>query len=105
MRPSNIVSLPRYRLLSTVTLNDRYARLWKGADLLTLSKPARLRLEWMIWYETQGRNALATCRHFGISPKTFHKWRKRYREDNLRTLEDKPRTPKRKRSREITPLQ
>ncbi len=74
------------------------------ADALKLSKEARQRLEWMIFYETRaGRNALATCRHFLISSKTFYKWLKRFDEKNLRTLEDGDKAPKNTRKREITP--
>ena len=72
------------------------------AEALRLSKTAKLRLEWMLWYEENGRNAFAASRHFGIAPKTFNKWRKIYREDNLHTLEDRSKAPKKKRERTLT---
>lgn len=81
---------------------SRAARLRQVAEVLALSKPARTRLEWMLWYEGHGRNALATGRHFGIAPKTFYKWRALFQEGNLRTLEDRSRAPHRKRQRETT---
>ncbi len=80
---------------------DRATRLRKVADLLALSKPAKTRLEWLLWYEANGRNVLATCRRFGISPKTFYKWRKVFRDDHLRSLEDRPKAPKARRTREL----
>ena len=69
-----------------------------------LSKQAKLRLRWMDYYHKTS-NAALTCRHFGISRKTFYYWLKRYNPYNLRTLEDKSRAPKHKRKPEITPLQ
>src|SRR5438552_11265723 len=104
MRPSNVMQRG-YTLLSTWAPQDIHTRERKVADILGLSKTARLRLEWMIWYRTNGRNALATSRHFGIAPKTFHKWRNLFREDNLRTLEDRPKTPKQRRRRQISSAQ
>jgi transposase len=35
----------------------------------------------------------ALCRHFGISRKTGHKWRARYRSEGASGLEDRPRAP------------
>ena len=62
---------------------------------VTLSRQARLHLEWMRFYETHGRNARLTCRHFGISPQTFYRWRRRYDPDRLTTLENRSCRPKR----------
>jgi transposase InsO family protein/transposase-like protein len=59
-----------------------------------LSKDAQLKLEWMIFYHTLGnKNALRTAQHFGINPKTLHKWKKRFKEGNLLTLEEASRKP------------
>jgi transposase InsO family protein len=60
-----------------------------------LSKEAKQRLKWMDYYERHGRNASLTCRYFGISRKTFYKWRARYDPRNLRRLESRPRRPHR----------
>jgi len=80
--------LPRIKLLST------HERWRKMAKLLKLSRPAGLRLEWMICYETTARkNASLTCRHFGISRKTFYTWKGRFNELNLRSLEDQSKAP------------
>ena len=60
-----------------------------------LSGQARRRLKWMDYYESHGHNARLTCRYFGISPQTFYRWRRRYHPNNLRTLEDRSRRPRR----------
>ena len=76
-----------YYLVPTVTLRSQAQRWRKQAKLLKLSKEARTRLEWFIYYETSAqRNALLTARHFGIAPKTFHTWKNRFDGKNLRTL-------------------
>jgi hypothetical protein len=58
------------------TCRDRY-ELWKGvANVLDFKAHERLRVEWMVFYYTAGNeNASLTAKHFGISRKTFHKWR------------------------------
>jgi len=69
----------------------------------TLSDKAQEKLEWIIFYETIGkRNALYTSSHFGINPKTLHKWLKRCNEKNLLTLEEKSRRPTKVRGWMIT---
>jgi len=70
----------------------RLARLPVG-----LPKQARQRLAVMDWYEAHGRNARLTCRHFGISPDTFYRWKRRFNPHNLRSLEDRPSRPRRRR--------
>lgn len=95
-----------YYLVPQITVHNRYERQRKQANLLTLSRQACLRLEWLIYYETKGeKNAQKTCRHFGIAPKTFYKWRKRFDGVNLRLLETESRAPNRTRKREMTPLE
>jgi transposase len=44
-------------------------------SLVELSKAAKHRLRIMEWYEAHGKNARLTCRHFGISPDTFYRWK------------------------------
>ncbi len=68
-----------------------------------LSREARGRLEWMLWYEGNGGNARATCRRFGVPPKTFYVWKKRFSDVNLRSLEDHSHRPHRVRTPTITP--
>ena len=60
-----------------------------------ISHEANARLKWFDYYERVGRNGRKTCRHFDISPDTFYRWKKRYRPDNLKTLEVRSRRPKR----------
>ena len=73
------------------------------AKVLHLSKAARHRLEWFIYYKTvANENARLTCRHFGLTPKTFYAWRKRYETGNLHTLEERPRATTRSRARYYT---
>jgi transposase InsO family protein len=69
-----------------------------------LSQEAKSRLKWMDYYQ-KTKNVSLTCRHFSISRKTFHKWKKVYDPYNLATLESGDRAPKKKRQREITPEQ
>lgn len=65
------------------------------ARIPELSKAARLRLKWIDYYNSHGRNARLTCRHFGISPQTFYRWKRRYELQGMRGLEDRPKRPKR----------
>jgi transposase InsO family protein len=75
----------------------------KQAKFLCLSKEAKNRLEWIIFYEAKAKkNTLLTCRHFAIAPKTFYKWKNRFDEKNLRTLESQSKAPISTRQREIT---
>jgi transposase-like protein len=52
-----------------------------------LSKEALIRLAWMDWYFSHGKNAEATCRHFSISKSVFYRWKGRFNKHNLTTLE------------------
>lgn len=71
-----------------------------------LSSKAQLKLEWIIFYNTVGRrNAIYTAKHFGINPKTLHKWKGRFNEKNLSSLEEQSRAPEKTRTRDISPLQ
>lgn len=73
---------------------------------MKLSRKACLRLEWLIYYHTKAqKNASLTCRHFNIPRQIFYYWFNRFKEDNLRSLEDRDKAPKRVRQREITSLQ
>ena len=65
------------------------------ARLREVSKEARLRLQWMDYYQTHGRNAALTCRHFGISRQTFYRWRRRYNAHWLPSLEARSHRPQR----------
>jgi len=101
-------SWPYFKFQETKLLN-KYQRWLKVATILKISKTAKLRLKWIIYYYNQAEmNASKTACHFGISRKTFHKWFKVFDEDNLYTLyllEDASRAPKHARRREITPIE
>jgi len=88
------------------TASIYHARLphqWKlermSADIL--SKEARRRLAWMDYYRKRG-NARLTCRHFGISPTTFHKWYGRFKREGLQGLEDRSKAPIKRRTSKVT---
>lgn len=71
----------------------------------SLSKEAKLRLKWFDFYFTHGKNAELTCRHFGISKRTFYKWKERYNPFQLESLESHSRRPKTFRRSKIPPSQ
>jgi transposase InsO family protein len=87
---------------------DRYET-WRGvADLLGFKAQERLRVEWMVFYYTVGKeNATLTAQHFGISRKTFHKWLKRFQDSkyNVQSLGNQPKAPHHKRKWEVTLIQ
>ena len=66
-------------------------RLARG--VVELNKQARLRLQWMDYYQAHGRNAALTCRHFGISRQTFYRWRRRYDPHRLESQEERSHWP------------
>ncbi len=94
-----------YRLVPGVprVLLDDAVRWRRQAEALGLSKGARTRLEWFIWYEGHGQDASLTSRRFGVCRKTFWKWDRRFDRKDLRTLEERSRAPQHVREKEITP--
>ena len=62
---------------------------------VVLSREGERRLKWFDYYESHGRNARLTCRHFDISPQTFYRWNKRYDAKRLESLEDQSHRPHR----------
>jgi len=73
--------------------------------IVALSREAKQRLSWMDWYNSHNQNARLTCRHFGIPPDTFYRWKNRYNPADLSTLEDDrtTRTPKNLRKPQTAP--
>jgi putative transposase len=59
----------------------------------SLSRAAQTRLQWMLFYFFNGRNAARTCRHFGISRQTFYRWKRRFRRHDLSSLEEHSHRP------------
>ena len=82
----------------------KYERWRARAKALKLTKPARLRLEWIIYYN-QKENAALTTRHFGISRKVFYTWKNRFDELDLTSLEDRSRRPHSLRCKQYTVLE
>jgi len=91
-----------------IVQKDR-CELWRGvAALLSFATQERLRVEWMVFYYTVGKeNAALTAKHFAISRKTFHKWFKRFRDSkyNVKYLADQSRAPRHKRNWEVNLIQ
>ena len=59
----------------------------------SLSRAARARLQWMLFYYFHGRNVRRTCRHFDISRQTFYRWKRRFDRHDLTTLEEHSHRP------------
>ena len=59
-----------------------------------LSRKARQRLKWFDYYNSHGRNARLTCRHFDISPQTFYRWKRRYNPRHPASLEERTHRPR-----------
>lgn len=94
-----------YYLVPTIVLLPQADRWRAQAEKLGLSREARKRLEWFIWYEVHGKNASKTTRHFGISRQCFHEWKSRFDGKNLHTLETHSCAPQHVRQKEVTPLE
>lgn len=60
--------------------------------IMGLTPKAKLRLQWMDHYHKH-QNVAFTCRHYGISRKTFYKWLKRYNKNNPLTLNERSKKP------------
>jgi len=58
----------------------------------TISQDAARRLRWFDFYNRCG-DARLTCRHFGLSPQTFYRWKNRLDPYDLTTLEASSRRP------------
>ena len=88
--------------VKAVQLSDKWTLL-RSLAKDHISDKAQLKLEWIIFYHTQGnKNAKVTAKHFGISRKTLHKWLGRFDETHLSSLEEESRAPIHVRQRQIT---
>lgn len=78
-------------LYNGVTMKLRYLYPYNRLKrVVGISLKAQRRLAWFDFYQGHGRNARLTCRHFGISPDTFYRWKRRFDTKHLRTLEEDP---------------
>jgi len=73
------------------------------ASIPDVSPAAKNRLKWMDYYREHDSNARLTCRHFGISPQAFYRWKGRYDPRHLESLEDHSRRPQRVRQPSWSP--
>jgi hypothetical protein len=88
---------------SPIVLKNKVDRWRIIANTVGISDKARLRLEWMIHYETVGdHNAYKTAEHFSITAKTFYKWHKRFSDGKIKNLEDESTRPDHLRGWEVT---
>lgn len=86
-----------------IRLLDNVKRWRKMANTLNISNKALLRLEWIIFYETVGKqDAYLTSKHFSIAPKTFYKWHKRFDNGKVKKLENESTRPNHLRTWEVT---
>ncbi len=68
-----------------------------------ISSDGRLRLEWIAFYYTVGKeNITTTAFHFGISRKCLRRWVQRFDRSNAYCLEEKSKRPKRVREWMVT---
>lgn len=59
----------------------------------SLSPEAKKRYRWLRWHATHGWNVRLTCRHHGISRRTFYRWQHRFDRQGLAGLEDRSHRP------------
>lgn len=93
------------RLLSAA--RRAHYRLERLPPLHQPSRKAGQRLRMVEWHQQHGQNVSRTCRYFGISRPTFYRWQGRWEASGhrLRSLEDQPNQPRRRRQRTWTPEQ
>jgi transposase InsO family protein len=87
------------------SLLDKYDRWRKQALVLKLSKKARTKLEWFIYYHKGQKSAAVTSRYFGITRKTFYKWLAVFDPVNLKALEEGSRAPINTRKKQLTRIE
>lgn len=94
----------KYRLWQTdKPLLNKYDRWRKQGKILKLSKRAKTKLEWFIYYYSKAnQKALVTCRYFGISKSVFYKWLAVFDPVNLKALEEGSRAPVETRKKQLT---
>jgi len=59
-----------------------------------LSREATHRLRILEWYTAHGSNGRLTCRHFGIAPDTFYRWKQRFESSGPGGLENASHRPR-----------
>jgi hypothetical protein len=85
------------------TLLNKHVRWRKLGEVLKLSKKAKHKLEWFIYYYTKGQESVGvTSRYFGTTRKTFYKWFAVFDPTNLKALEESSRAPIHTRTKQLT---
>lgn len=87
--------MKQYALINSGYTVRKNLTLGFSLPVFGLSKEAKKRLNWFDYYRQHNKNASLTCRYFGISRKTFHKWLKRYNARYLQSLDNQSKRPKR----------
>jgi len=77
---------------STIRVRD-VQRMQQHAANFEMSHEAQLRLQWIAFHLTHGRNISLTARHFGIARSTFVRWMCRFDPHDPSVLEDHARSP------------
>jgi putative transposase len=78
-----------------VTSSQRWDWIVRTRTPRSLSSEGKKRYRWLRWYATHGENASLTCRHHGISRRTFYRWQHRFAQHGLVGLEDRSHRPHR----------
>ncbi len=68
-------------------------RLIEQSDELHVSKNAKMRLKWLLYFCKHGENVSLTCRYFGIARTTFLRWAHRFDLNDISSIEDETRAP------------
>ena len=87
-------------------LLDKYTRWRKQAEILRLSRRAKQKLEWFIYYHSKASKSVSqTLHYFGISKSVFYKWLSVFDPANLKALEESSRAPINRRDIQVTRLE
>jgi hypothetical protein len=88
--------------VSQIQLSCKYDRWRKIVRSLNLSSKAQLRLEWIIDHD-KGATIKEVNERFVVGESTIKKWKARFKDYNLRSLEDESKIPKTYRKRQFCP--
>ena len=76
-----------------VTSSQRWDWIARTRTPRSLSAEAKKRYRWLRWHAIRGCNVSLTCRHHGISRRTFYRWQQRFDHHGLAGLEDRSHRP------------
>lgn len=78
---------------SHVSSSQRWDWIARTRTPRTLSSEAKKRYRWLRWHGSHGRTVSLTCRHHGISRRTFYRWQHHFDAQGLAGLEDRSHRP------------